>query len=167
MVTREFDLSGFDKVDVRQGFTVDISQGDTFGVVIRVDDNLVQYLQVVKEDSTLKIGVDRDRIYVNATLQAEVTTPELSRLTLREGSHATVSGSGGDLTIEASGGSGADLSAFAVESATAVATGGSQLTVNVSGKLVADASGGSKIYYLGHPTEVTTNSTSGAEILPR
>jgi hypothetical protein len=167
VVTHEESITGFDEVDISQGFTVDISQGDTFSVVVRVDDNLIQYLQVVKEDSTLKIGLDLDRIYVNATLQAEVTMPELSRVTLKEGSHATVSGSGGDFTIEASEGSGGDLSAFAVQSATAVATGGSQLTVNVSGKLVADASEGSKIYYLGSPTEVTTNSTSGAEILPR
>jgi hypothetical protein len=48
-----------------------------------------------------------------------------------------------------------------------LATGGIQLTVNVSGKLVADAREGSRVHYLGDPTEVTTNSTSGAEILPR
>ena len=54
-----------------------------------------------------------------------------------------------------------------MESATVAATGGIQLTVNVSGKLVADAHEGSNIYYLGSPTEVTTNTTSGAEILAR
>jgi hypothetical protein len=167
VVTQEETITGFDTVEISQGFTVDISQGDAFSVVVRVDDNLVQYLRVVKQDSTLKIGLDRNRSYKDATLQAEVTMPELTSLTLNSGSHATVSGSGSDVTVEAFAGSGGDLSAFAVESATVYAGGGSQLTVNVSGKLVADAREGSKIYYLGNPTDFTTNATEGAEILPK
>ena len=117
VVTQEEAIAGFDKVEISQGFTVDISQGDTFGVVIQVDDNLVQYLRVVKQDSTLKIGLDRNRSYKDATLKAEVIMPELTSLTLNSGSHATVGGSGGDVTIDASAGSGADLSGFAVVNA--------------------------------------------------
>jgi hypothetical protein len=166
VVTQEETITGFDKVEISQGFRLDISQGDTFSVVVRVDDNLVQYLQVVKEDSTLKIGLEPDRTYVDTTLQAEVTMPQLTRLTVRHGSRATVSGSGGDVTVEAFDGSRGDLSAFAVENATVAARGGSRLTVNVSGKLVADAHEGSRVDYLGNPTAVTTNTTGGSEISP-
>jgi hypothetical protein len=165
VVTQEETITGFDEVEVSQGFRVDISQGDTFSLVVRVDDNLVQYLQVVKQDNTLKIGLEPVRTYVG-TLQAEVTMPKLSRLTLRHGSRGTVSGSGGDVTVEAFDGSRGDLSAFAVENATVAARGGSRLTVNVSGKLVADAHEGSRVDYLGNPTDVTTNTTGGSEISP-
>ena len=166
VMTQEETITGFDKVEISQGFRLDISQGDTFSVVVRVDDNLVQYLQVVKQDNTLKIGLEPDRTYASATLRAEVTMPQLSRLTLRHGSRGTVSGSGGDVTVEAFDGSRGDLSAFAVENATVVARGGSRLTVNVSGKLVADAHEGSRVDYLGNPTAVTTNTTGGSEIGP-
>jgi hypothetical protein len=209
VVTREFALTGFDKVDISHGFTVDISQGDTFSVVIRIDDNLVEYLEVVKQGSTLRIRPKPVPFYTgwNATLEAQVTMPELTGLDLSGGNHATITGfkstkaldvdlSGGcqlrgdieagnasfdlsegndvtltgsaeDLTIEALGGSGADLSAFAVENATVVATGGSQVTVNAKGMLVADALGGSEVYYLGNPTSVTSNASGGSEVRPK
>jgi hypothetical protein len=46
VVTREEDISGFDRVDASHAFKVDISQGETFSVVIRVDDNLLDKLVV-------------------------------------------------------------------------------------------------------------------------
>ena len=44
VVTQEEAITGFDRLDVSQGFQVDVRQGDTFSVVIRVDDNLVDRL---------------------------------------------------------------------------------------------------------------------------
>lgn len=94
VVTREFALSGFDKVDVSNAFTAEISQGDTFSVVIRIDDNLVQYLEVVKQGSMLKIGLKPFRRYAirNATLEAKVTLPQLTGLDLSGASHGTITG---------------------------------------------------------------------------
>jgi len=169
VVTQEEAITGFDRIEISQGFTADISQADAFSVAVHADDNLVQYLRVVKKDSVLRIGLDPTRNYQDATLKAEVTMPQLIRLTLRHGSHATASGSGAKvkLTVEAFDGSGADLSAFTVEEATVKASGGSQVTVNVSGSLVADASQGSKIFYLGSTKSVTTNESGGAQIRPK
>lgn len=84
VVTQEEDITGFDKVDGSQAFKVDIRQGDTFKVVIRIDDNLVEHLEVVKEGKTLKIGLKPGRIYNirQATMEAEVTMPELTGLEL-------------------------------------------------------------------------------------
>ncbi len=80
MVTQEEALTGFERLDVRQGFIVDVRQGDSFSVLIRVDDNLVEHLQVVKQGSTLQIGLRPGRLYniQDATLEADVTTPELT-----------------------------------------------------------------------------------------
>ena len=93
--------------------------------------------------------------------------PELVGLELSGGSRASVTGSGADLTVDASGGSGADLAAFPVVNANVDASGGSQVTVNVSGTLNVDASGGSQVYYLGDPTLGTIDSSGGAQVRPR
>jgi len=206
VVTQEFALAGFDKVDVSHGFKVDIGQGDTFSVVIRIDDNLVQHLEVVKQGSTLKIGLKPLRSYTirNATLEAQVTMPELTELDLSGGSHGSISGfkstkaldvdlsggshfrgdieagdasfdvSGGshvtlsgsaqDLTIDASGGSHVNLADFAVTDADVEASGGSEATVNPSSRLDADASGGSRVYYLGSPTLGQIDTSGGGSV---
>ena len=93
VVTQEEPLTGFDKVDISHSFEVNISQGESFSVIIRVDDNLVEHLQVVKQGSTLKIGLKPNRDYTirDATMQAEVTMPELTGLDLSSSSHATIS----------------------------------------------------------------------------
>ena len=167
VVTQEEAINGFDRLDVNQGFQVAVSQGDTFSVVIRVDDNLVEHLQVVKEGSTLKIGLEQNRIYGSSTLQAEITMPELTGLELSGGSRISVSGSGEDIAIDASGGSGADLASFSVVNANVDANGGSQVTVNVSGTLNVDASGGSQVYYLGNPTLGVIDTSGGAQVLSK
>jgi len=109
VVTHEENITGFDKVDASHAFQVDISQGDAFSVVIRIDDNLVQYLEVVKRGSTLNIGLTPGRSYNirNATMQAEVTMPELTGLDMSGSSHVTITGfkSAQALVVDASGAS--------------------------------------------------------------
>jgi hypothetical protein len=209
VVTQEEAITGFDKVDISYSFEVDISQGDTFSVVVRADDNIVKYLQVVKLGNTLQIGLEPNHPDIrSATLQAEVTMPELAGLDLSGASHVTItgltsakrvlvvdasgashlrgdieagnasfdlagssgvtlSGSAQDVTIDAAGGSEADLSAFSVVDANVEARGKSQVTVNVSGRLDVDASNGANVYYLGNPTLGTITESGKAEVRPR
>jgi hypothetical protein len=94
VVTQEFDLSGFKRVEVSYGFDVDIRQGDAFGVAVRVDGNVAEHLQVVTQGRTLKIGL-KDRTYNMldvTTSEAEVTMPQLTGLALSGASKCTVTG---------------------------------------------------------------------------
>jgi hypothetical protein len=167
IVTQEMDFTGFDKLDVSQGFNVEVNQGDDFSVIIRVDDNLVEFLQVEKVGDTLKIGLEGDRIYTTSNLRAEVTMPSLTGLEASGGSDVTVSGTGEDITVDASGGSDADLASFSVVNANVVASGGSDVTINASGTLNVDASGGSQVYYLGSPTMGQIETSGGSDVDPR
>jgi serine/threonine-protein kinase len=167
VVTQEEAITGFDRLDVSQGFQVDVIQEDTFSVVIRVDDNLVEHLRVVKQGSTLKIGLEQTRSYSDVTLQAEIAMPELVGLDSSGGSRVAASGSGEDIAIDASGGSGADLASFTVVNANVDASGGSQVSVNVSGTLNVDASGGSQVYYSGNPTLGVIDTSGGAQVLSK
>ena len=207
VVMLEETVSGFDRVDADQGFDVEISQGEAFNVIVRVDDNIADHVSVAKQGSTLKIGLRPGRVYnlSNATLEAEITMPELTGIDLSGGSHASVTGfksterlavdlsggsqmrgdieagnmncdlSGGsditldgsaqDLTIDVSGGSQVMLRDFAVIDAYVNASGGSQTTLNPSGRLDVDASGGSRVYYVGSPTmgNIDTSGSSSVE----
>ncbi|MGB5933808.1 MAG: head GIN domain-containing protein [Anaerolineae bacterium] len=208
VVTQEFTLTGFDKVDVSHAFKVDVSQGDSFSVVIRIDDNLVQYLQVVKEGDTLKIGLKPGWEAIQPrTKQAEITMPELTGLSLSGASRGTITGfesakslsldlsgasslrgdieagnasfdlsgasdltltgSAQDVTIDARGGSSVDLGSFPVNDANVKASGASNVTVNASGKLDADASGGSQVYYLGSPTLGKVDTSGDSSVQPK
>jgi hypothetical protein len=94
VVTREVEIAGFDQVEVSNAFQVQIRRGESFRVAVRVDEELEEYLRIVKEGDTLKIGLQRGRSYHvrNAVQEAEVTMPELSRLALSGASAATVTG---------------------------------------------------------------------------
>lgn len=63
-----------------------------------------------------------------------------------------VEGSAGDVSIEVSGASSAKLGNFAVVDVTVEVSGASNATINAGGRLNADISGASRLYYLGNPT---------------
>jgi hypothetical protein len=167
IVSQEMDITGFDKLDISQGFNAQINQGAEFSVVIRVDENIVEYLQVEKVGDTLKIGLEENRGYSVSTLQAEITMPTLTGLEVSGGTDATVSGTGDDISVDASGGSDADLASFEVVNANVDASGGSDVTINASGTLNVDASGGSQVYYLGSPTMGQIETSGGSDVDPR
>ena len=206
VVTQEEAITGFDKVDISNSFSVDISQGEAFSVVIHIDDNLVDRLNVVKQGSTLKIGLEPMQSFTifDATMEAEVTMPELVGLDLSGNSDAqlsgfesssslvvdlsgnsalrgdiqagdtsfdvsgnssaALSGSAGDVSVSASGSSDVDLADFPASNGSVDASGASTVTVNLGGRLDADASGSSDIYYLGDP-ELGRIDTSGSSTI--
>ena len=112
-----------------------------------------------KSTKALDVG-----LHGSSSLQGDVEAGE-TRFDAQGGSEATVSGSGQNLTVAAEGDSTVDLTKFSVVDANIEARGKSQVTVNVSGRLDADASGSSHVYYLGDPTlgEIDTSSESSVE----
>ncbi len=172
VVTREMDLSGFTRLNVSGAFRVYLTQSDRYRVVISADDNLWDSLEISKSGDTLRIDFKPGTVGIqSATLEAEISMPTLkgidvsgaSKLTgemntgdlsaeVSGASQFTLEGTGGDLTLNVSGASRADLSQFVVEDANVEASGASQATVNVEGRLDAEASGASRVRYRGNPT---------------
>ena len=69
VVPQEEAISGFDKVKVSHAFKAEISQGETFSVVVRVDDNLVEYLDVVEYEVELETrDAEAGREYLEAAM---------------------------------------------------------------------------------------------------
>ncbi len=112
VVTREMDLSDFDQVEISHAFHARVTRGDEFGVVVRIDDNLERYLEVVTVGRVLKIGL-RPAVGLTGrhTLEADVTLPELRGLKASGASRVTVSGFASEerLSVDVSGASKIDL----------------------------------------------------------
>ncbi len=83
---------------------------------------------------------------------------------LSGGSQVNLEGEADDLVIDASGGSQLDLEDFPVDDANIHLSGGGRATVNVSGILDVDLSGGSRVIYVGEPTQVNIEASGDSTV---
>ena len=86
VVTRSIPVTSFSKLEVTGSFTVTVSTGSSEAVSVRIDDNLVDSLDVGVSGETLHVGLKSGTSVTNATLEANVTAPSLDSL---EGSGAS------------------------------------------------------------------------------
>ena len=73
-------------------------------------------------------------------------------------------GEANDLTIDASSGSRLELSDFPVHNTDVELSGGSHATINLDGRLDADLSGGSQLFYIGDPSLGNIETSGGSNI---
>ena len=93
-MTKDYQITGFNSVNVGSVFEVEITQGDSFKTTITADDNLFDYIKAAKEDSTLHLSLEsKDKsIETKEHLKAKIVMPSLRNLKLSGASHASVSG---------------------------------------------------------------------------
>lgn len=187
IVTRTFDFQGFTAIDAGYGFGLEVTRGDQYSITVSIDDNVVDRLEVGRIGETLSLGLDPGS-YNNMNLEARITMPSLNGIQFSGGTHgdisgftstqdfdvalsggswATIVGSAGDLTIDASGGSHFDFSEFTVDDVYAELSGGSHGSVYVGGRLDADLSGGSHLDYYGSPELGDIETSSGSTATPK
>ena len=146
VITKEEDFKGVTSVVVENSFEVQIVKSDSFSTVITADDNVMDHVQVSKSGETLRIRLDRGGIS-NATLEANVTLPNLRKLRLTGATKGTVSGfkSSDDLDIDVARASSltGDIKAGDIDVNVA---GASKVTLKGSGKeLIVRGSGAIEI----------------------
>ena len=83
------------------------------------------------------------------------------------GSDIRLSGTAGSARVQSSGGSDLNASELTAAKADLNSSGGSDLSIAVSDSLVANASGGSDIFYSGNPSSTSVNSSGGSDITRR
>lgn len=80
LVTKPFDLSDFDALDVQGPFAVEIHQGQSFQVTLTADDNLFEHIRVTKQGDALRIALAPGKnVRTDKRLQASVTMPRLEQ----------------------------------------------------------------------------------------
>lgn len=169
VVSQEMDLSDFTKINASHAFKVDIRQGDQYSVVIRVDDNLVDDLDVFVQGDTLRIQFDPNRLPLRATMEADITMPELTGVELSGASDGTIHSfsSSKDFRADISGAS--KLSGdFETGDARFDISGASDVRLEGSGKnLIVEASGSSDLDLANFAVEdadIRVSGSSKAEV---
>jgi hypothetical protein len=182
VVSRSFPLEGFSRIDADNTARVEVTRSGGFTVEVKVDDNLASQLDVSVVGGTLHIGL-KDGAYNHVTLQAQVTMPELSGVTLdgastlrgelggedldvnlNGASRVTLTGTAGRVEIDVNGGSQVLLGDLAAGDVELNANGGSRVEVNSSGAVSGQANGGATIIVSGSPTSVDVETDGGAQV---
>jgi hypothetical protein len=132
IVTRNYDFSRFTGIGAHSGLDFTVKQDDFYEVRVRVDDNLVDELEVYQSRKDISIGFEGITPVDPTEFSSDIVTDEITAFDISGGSHGTFYGFDNisDLYIEISGGS-------------KLTAGSSQ---NVDGRFELDSSGGSKLY---------------------
>lgn len=85
IVTRNYDVTMFDEISVALPATVNYTVSDNYSCVVRVDENLLEYLDIKVKDNELLLGrlKEHNNINLKATeFVIEVTAPSLKEINL-------------------------------------------------------------------------------------
>lgn len=186
LVEREFAVGDFDRLEFGGALDVQVRIGSPASVTARVDDNLAELLVVEVRGRTLVLETER-KIRPSEGIRFTIVAPALAaveasgastlelagydglalELSVSGASEARVSGRVDELEVHASGASEADLEDLVAAHVIASASGASELVLNATASLDADASGASDIRFLGDPAERDLAATGASEIEPR
>ena len=176
-------LDSFTGVDVGGIFQVDVVAGKDFEVQVEADDNLLEHIKTEVSDGVLKIS-STDRLKSSNGLRVRVSAPDnnnievsgvcklsvsgLKNSDLRVGtsgaSKVKLEGETEKLAIDVSGASKVDAENLKAVNAKVETSGASHVNVFVTGRLVTDSSGASKIGYSGDPLSVEKNTSGVAKV---
>ena len=134
--TRQFDYTGFTKIEVSDAFDITVTRSDTYSVGVTLNDNIFSDLNVSMSGGTLKISMNSFAHFIDVTQQVDITLPELDSLAITGACEATVTGfqSNGNLVLAVTGASGMQIDDITAADTTINILGASHL----SGSLTAN-----------------------------
>ncbi|MFP4373224.1 MAG: GIN domain-containing protein [Spirochaetaceae bacterium] len=91
-IERSFDVRDFSAIDVRGGWQIAITEGDSYSVTVSADEALMERIIVERDGDALRVDADRWRWSNEGRLRLEVTTPRLSRIDVDGGADVRLSG---------------------------------------------------------------------------
>ena len=177
------NVSGFSRVDANGAVNVEIAAQKDFSVTVEADDNLLANIKTEVSGDTLKI-YSEDRISAKTRINVRISMPALEALEVSGASSGnvsnvkadslelkasgaskiTINGQAQTLNADANGASSIDAESLTVENADVEASGASKATINATNDLRADASGASKISYIGEPKNLKPNSSGASSV---
>ncbi len=141
------DLAGFKGVAASHGLDVYISQGNSFSVKIKADENLLDNVMTRVENGTLVMKVETP-VRKAKTMAVYVTMPDLEMIKGSGGSDIYIEGKFrfSDLEINMSGGSDLFVKEMDAQTVNCITAGGSDAHLaGKADKLTAQAQGGSDL----------------------
>lgn len=92
IIDQDVKIDGFDSLNVKGAFVLDLIQGDSFKVTLSTDDNLFNRIRVVVERKTLKLSIEAPASFFPTSLKATITMPSLIAVNLSGGAKTSISG---------------------------------------------------------------------------
>lgn len=177
------NVSGFTRIDAGGAINVEVAAQKDFSVVVEADDNLLTNIKTEVSGDTLKI-YSEDRISPKTRINVVISMPALVGLDVSGASSGSVAGVKADslelkasgaskikidgtakqLNADASGASTIEAENLSVEDADVDASGASKTTVAATNDLKVNASGASKISYVGEPKSLKQNSSGASSV---
>ena len=177
------NVSAFTKIDVGGAINIEVSVQNDFSVEVRADDNLLANIKTEVSGNTLKI-YSEDRISPKTRINVKISMPALEGVDVSGASSGVVAnvkadslelkasgaskikidGEAQSLKADASGASTIDAEGLKVADADIEASGASKATVSANNDLKVDASGASKISYIGEPKNIKQNSSGASSV---
>lgn len=168
LVTRNYDFSGFTKVEVESGFRVEVDYADTYDVTVTVDDNLVkEHLKVELDGDTLHVGLAKLWAYHDVTAKARIVMPRLAALGASGACSVTVTkfSSGAPLQLDVSGASRVETAGTSWGKVTVDASGASRVEGGASmDELAGEVSGGSALDLTGSAAMLRLDASGGSDL---
>ena len=163
IVTLEQDFANFSSVRAGSGARLTILPSDEFSVVVRIDENLQDYLDIAVEGSTLRIGMDSHVRFRNSHFEVDVMMPDIDAVRLSGGARGTVSEFDLDhgFDVRLSGGSRLDGTLTAAHLDVSASGGARAELAGSSASASLSGSGGSRISLAGWQTTSADVSMSG------
>ncbi len=182
--TETRSIAGFNKVEAGGAVNVQITAAQKdFAVSVEADDNLLQSIKTEVSDDTLKI-YSEDGISTKTLINVKISMPEIIALELSGASSGNVAGVNTDLiqlkisgaskviidgevirlTADASGASKIEAENLKAEDVFIDVSGASGATILATEELHANASGASKIFYVGEPKRIKQDVSGASSI---
>lgn len=153
--TRQYDFSGFTRVEAAEGLEVEIEPGDGFEISAEGSGRALRRLKVSQSGDTLILGRDFSVIewlspFVllrDDPVRLHIVLPRLDGVGATSGCEVTVTGGyAGDFGVEASSGAGVDLAGIGAERVRLAASSGAAIAAaGQCGSLVAEVSSGARL----------------------
>ena len=166
IITRDFDLGGFTNVRLHL-FHAEITQSDSYGVSVRVDDNVIDQIDVETSGDTLVLRLSSGtRFSGNVTLEATITMPTIESLELNGAASANIGGFDSLDTIELDLNGASDVNGVLTADRIQIdASGASKVTGEFAADGVEiDARGASRVTLEGSATNVTLDASGASNI---
>ena len=80
--SKTYDLTGFEDIDVRYAYDVELKQGD-FGVEVKAESNVLEKLDIKNSDGTLVLSKDKNFSFKNTkTPKVYISMPDLENVNI-------------------------------------------------------------------------------------
>ena len=89
-IEKEFDLSGFEHIAINNLMDATIIQSNEFKIVVKTNENVVEYLELNVKDNTLNLKMKSGIFYKGVICEAVVYMPKLNQVEMSGVAHLKI-----------------------------------------------------------------------------